>query len=82
MLLRLKVPVYNIKVTLPKVLKHRLDYSFYILIYTISLDYPRLPLLVRSIEVLFVPFTPPSLNAILVTLGYYPLFLYILIPLL
>jgi hypothetical protein len=45
MLLRLKVPIYNIVTRPPSVLKGSLDYNLYILIRAIGLDYLLVPLL-------------------------------------
>ena len=77
---RLKVSIYDIKVAPPIVLKGSLNYSLYILIYTIGLDYLLIPFLGWCLEYLFVSFTPPLLYRALVALDHYsPCFL-VLIP--
>ena len=58
--------VHNIKVGLTIILKVTLDYNLYILLIIVSLDYISLLYLVRSTEDLFIPFTLPLLNTILV----------------
>ena len=61
MLLRLKIAIHNIKLTLPVILKSTPDYNFHILLRNIGLDIVGVPFLLGSTKYLFVPFTPPLL---------------------
>jgi hypothetical protein len=70
MLLRLKIPVYDIVIRPPKVLKGSLDYDLHILIYTIGLDYLLILFLYRRAKALLYPFTPPPFHKTLITLVY------------
>ena len=52
-LLGFKVPVYNIVIRLPSILKGSLDYNLYILLRAIYLYYLFLPFLGRCMKALF-----------------------------
>jgi hypothetical protein len=67
MLCRLKIAVYDIAPTPPKVPKGSPDHDLHILLRVIGLNYLLLPFLCRRTKALLLAFTPPPLHRTLVT---------------
>jgi len=65
----LKIPVYDIATTLPKVPKGSPDHNLHVLIHAICLNHGPVPFLCRCTKAPFCPFAPPPLHWILVTLA-------------
>jgi hypothetical protein len=68
MLLRLEIPVYNIAIRLPGILKGSLDYNLYILLRAVGLYHLFIPFLSRRTEAPLRSVAPPPLHRTLVTL--------------
>ena len=72
---RLKVPVHDIAIRPPGVLKGSLDHNLYILLRTVGLYYLLVLFLCRRTKAPLRSITPPPLHATLVTLTDQPLLL-------